>query len=158
MGWLGHKIDTLVAVVVGSVGGIGFSQLPAFIHEYLQRLGGHVDEAQRHLGTIREGGGGNLDESARQMAISVAEARVAELRTAYDAIDGASIYAKPFAFASNLDFDIARRAFEKFGPTIPLDAESLVFFAAGLIAGIMVWEMVKLPFSAVRRRRERGVH
>ena len=43
-------IDRLLCVV----GAVLCSQLPEFIQQYLQRLGGHLDEARRQLDQFRE--------------------------------------------------------------------------------------------------------
>jgi len=42
-------LDRLLCVV----GAVLFSQLPEFIQQYLQRLGGHLDEARRQLEQFR---------------------------------------------------------------------------------------------------------
>ena len=43
-------IDRLLCVV----GAVLCSQLPEFIQQYVQRLGGHLDEARRQLGQFQE--------------------------------------------------------------------------------------------------------
>src|SRR6266540_5882140 len=43
-------IDRLLCVL----GTIAFSQIPEFMQQYLQRLGGHLDEARRQLAQFRE--------------------------------------------------------------------------------------------------------
>ena len=47
----GEKLFDRALCVVGA---ILFSQLPEFFQQYLQRLGGHLDEARRQLEQFRQ--------------------------------------------------------------------------------------------------------
>ena len=45
-------IDTSLDRVFSILGAAAFSQVPEFIQQYLQRLGGHLDEAKRQVEII----------------------------------------------------------------------------------------------------------
>lgn len=157
MGWLLRKLDTIGGAVFAGVAGAAVSQLQAFIQQYVQRLGGHLDEAQRNVDTLL-----NSDRyqamaaDARDLIVADARARVDEIRSALDAIDGAGLFAKPFAFLAHLDAGVAARTLESFAPALPVDAASLIYAGMGLIAGLVLWALVKAPFALVFRRRRKG--
>ena len=46
--------DGILDRVFSIIGAVAFSQVPEFIQQYIQRLGGHVDEAQHQVELIRE--------------------------------------------------------------------------------------------------------
>ena len=46
-----RKYDALLGTILAALAGLCFAQLPVFIQQYLQRLGGHVDEA--HLSLVQ---------------------------------------------------------------------------------------------------------
>ena len=148
MGWLARKLDSIVGAVFAAVGGTSFSQLQAFMHQYLQRLGGHFDEAQRHLTEVSQGDRyQGLGGPARQSLIEAAQRRVTDIQAAYDALRGADPLVKPFAFARHIDPDLALRVLPDFQPSIPIDTASLVYAGAGFVLGLLAYEILKLPFS-----------
>ncbi len=131
MSWFARKVDTLIGAVFAALGGMSATQLPAFIHQYLQRLGGHLDESRR----------------------GVANLRLAELQSAYDALRGADALHQPFVFFRHLDIDIARRVLSDFHPAVPFETVSLIYGAGGLLFGLAVYEIVKLPIKLIFARR-----
>lgn len=152
MGWLGRKIDTLVGAILVAIAGMALSQFQAFVHQYLQRLGGHLDEARRNFRAVLEGElAPALDEAARQSMLEAARARVADIESAYEAIKGADILARPFVFLGHLEPNIAMRVFEDFKPAIPVDATSLIYTGTGMILALVVYELLKLPFGRILR-------
>jgi hypothetical protein len=55
MRWAWAKILTLIGAGIAAVFAAGSAQGPAFVQAYLQRLGGHIDEARRTVFELREG-------------------------------------------------------------------------------------------------------
>lgn len=149
MTWIGRKLDSLIGAAFAAVGGLSCSQFQAFIHQYLQRLGGHLDEARNTAAGMN---GFALDDAARQAIRAAAEVRVAELQVAMDAIGRADALNQPIAFARHVDWQIAKRALTEFHPAIPIDTVSLIYAAVGFVAGLLIYDFVKLPFG---RRRQR---
>ena len=134
MRWLGRRVDQLIAAVLAALAGGAGSQLLAFVQQYSQRLGGHLDEArlfqQRILALAGDGG---------ERLVEAAAARVAELQRAADAIAGAGPFAKPFVVLGNLDRAIAAGTLADFQPALPLDPASLGYTAAGAAVALIAY-------------------
>lgn len=154
MGWLARKIDSLVGGVFAAAGGVTLSQFQAFIHQYLQRLGGHMDEARRHFDQAREAGRyATLDENTRQAIVADAWQRLEDIQRAHSAIKAGDFFTRPIAFFRHMENDIALRTLTDFQPAIPIDADSLIYAAIGMVLALMAWELVKAPFAAMARPR-----
>lgn len=119
--------------VTAVVGAALFSQLPEFMQQYLQRLGGHLDEARR------------LQETSPALA-----ARVAELVQAHDSLTSAGVLVRPYAFLRHLQPEIALNTLQIFRPALPLTLEGLVYAGFGMLAAVLLLRLVLEPF---RRRR-----
>lgn len=157
MGWLLRKLDMLIGGAIAGTAGAAASQLQAFILQYLQRLGGHVDEARRAYDTVLHGQRyQDMAAPARDLIARDALERVNELQAAHDAIQGAGLVAKPFVFARHVDMAIAQRTWEAFTPALPIDAGGLIYAGMGLIAGLVLYEIAKAPLALGRRREKTG--
>lgn len=155
MGWVGRKFDNLGSAVAGAGGGMGLSQAPAFTQAYLQRLGGHLDEARRTLDLVERGIlVPELTEAERAQAVQGFAERVAELEATYASIAEASPLMQPVLMMRHGDSDIARRAWEAFTPAVPIDATSLIWTAVGVLVALLIYELFKSPAAVVRRRRK----
>lgn len=159
MRWTLRKFDALLGTVLAALAGVCFAQLPAFIQQYLQRLGGHVDEAHLNLLQITTDASLRaLDVAARQVLTVSLEQRVSELKSGEQAISGASASVRPFIFLRELDIDIAMATFRTFEPALPLSAAGLIYGLTGMVAGWLLYELLKAPAGLViRRRRNRHV-
>jgi Protein of unknown function (DUF2937) len=145
--WLKSITDGIAAV-----GGAGlFSQLPEFAQQYLQRLGGHRDEALRFVQVLRTRGA----DAANGM-LAVAEARAADLSEAVDAIAAASDLTRPLAFLRHFDPDIARATLDVFRPAVPLTPAGLIYGGCGLVLGVALLYVALAPFKWLWRRRVRA--
>ena len=134
MRWTLRKCDTLLGTILAAVAGVCFAQLPAFIQQYLQRLGGHVDEAQLNLSQVATGAGfRTLDAPAREVLTVSLTQRVSELETGEQAITSASASVRPFIFVRELDPDIAIATFRAFEPAVPLNLTGLFYGIADLL-------------------------
>jgi hypothetical protein len=154
MSWVARKIDSLIGAVFGAIAGASASQFDAFMLQYLQRLGGHLDEARRNYGLVMDG------ERYRDMAVEVrtiliadARARMDELELSWRAIADADLLHRPWAFARHVDAEIAARTWETFRPVLPFDATGLIYAACGLVIGLIVYELLKAPFALLFGRR-----
>ncbi len=129
-------------------GAILFSQVPEFIQQYLQRLGGHLDEAQRQLAQLRaaaEASGLTVEQLAGRteadpdaaigkLGAVLREAinRVELLSAAEAALRHASLWTKPFVFARVYDRSIARATEQVFRPAVPTTIEGAVYALVGM--------------------------
>ena len=163
-------LDRLLCVV----GAVLFSQVPEFIQQYLQRLGGHLDEARRQLEQFRAVAAQSdltLDQLiARNLGsgeptvvrlgrvIQETMTRVDTLAAADAAIRHASIVSRPFLFLRHLDLSIVHATWTIFKPAVPTTVEGLCYSACGVLLALAIYHGgVKLPIRrALRRRAERG--
>lgn len=155
MRWAWAKIMTLVGAAIAALGAASAAQGPAFVQAYLQRLGGHIDEARRTLTDVSGGNAARIvgDGEARDRLVGAFAERLGDLEASRAAIEGATPLWRPVAVALHGDRDIAAAAAEAFTPAMPLDAPSLVYAFAGLCVGWVVWELVQWPVKARSRRR-----
>ena len=154
------------------IGAVIFSQVPEFIQQYLQRLGGHLDEARRQLlqfqQTAAQSGltldrlisqtSANADPAVARLGgvMTGAVSRVDTLEAAQTAIQHASLWSRPFVFLRNIDPEIARATWTIFKPAVPTTAEGLVYSLVGMLALISTYHLgVKYPLRRIARTRAR---
>jgi hypothetical protein len=152
------------------IGAVIFSQVPEFIQQYLQRLGGHLDEARRQLQQFQQAAaqsGLTLDRLISQTntnadpavaklggVMTAAVARVDTLETAQSAIQHASLWSRPFVFMRYLDSSIAHATWTIFKPAVPTTVEGFVYALLGMLALIGTYHLgVKYPIRRIARRR-----
>src|SRR5690606_35559404 len=98
-----------------AVTGIAASQGQTFIVQYIQRLGGHLDEATSQLVSVQTGLRYKLMSGAVRAELEAdAQARVDQLQSAYDAITGANIFTRPFAFFGHAEPSIVAGTWQDF--------------------------------------------
>ncbi len=156
------------------LGAVLFSQVPEFIQQYLQRLGGHLDEARRMLAQFRHTAAqsgltldqfihqtqANAEPSVARLGDVMADAvtRVDQLAAAQAAIQDAGPFLRPFAFLRHLDPAIAHATWSIFRPAVPTTLEGLLYASIGIVVLLATYHLgVRRPVvRAVRRRRERA--
>lgn len=159
-------LDRLLCVV----GALAFSQAPEFMQQYLQRLGGHLDEARRQLEQFRAvaaASGLTLDQLASRTGhdadagvarlaevIHGAVARVSTLSADEQAIRSAPIAARPFVFIRHADPAIVRATWHVFRPAFPTTLEGLTYAIIGIVFLLAFYHgAVKWPVRRAWRRR-----
>lgn len=147
-------IGRLANAVFGGAGALAAGQAPAFYTQYLQRLGGRLDQAIAAVERVRADAaarGEGLDDyialsladtstraqEAGQRALEAVQTRDA-LREAYAALSAARPFERPQVFAEHFDRGIAEAALGDFVPTLPVSSEGLVYAAVGLLLGLAV--------------------
>ncbi len=150
-------------------GVILLSQFPAFYDQYLQRLGGRLDQAR--IDIVR------IEDAARQEHLSI-EAYIAvflgdekspvrrqghvmqaqfsaftRLEAAFTALRDASTVARPLRFAKHVENKTARAALTNFQPALPLGTEGLTYGLIGMLGGLLGARMGERAVSALARRR-----
>lgn len=134
-------------------GAAGSAQFPAYYQQYLQRLGGRLDQARLDVDKIRadaESLGRTLEAYIQELASSSTDvaklagqrelARVENaqtLETAYQALSGAGPLERPLAFFQQMQPDLAQETLKVFVPAMPISSEGFVYAAAGLVLGLM---------------------
>lgn len=132
----------------GASGAALASQYPEFVQQYLQRLGGHRDEAVRLAATIKEG-----VRPGAEVFLPAIEARAAALSNALDTLSRASGFERLVVFARHFDRDIAEATLAAFRPAVPLTLEGIVAATIGLLLGVAMFGMLAAPFRSWRARR-----
>jgi hypothetical protein len=165
---VGRFGETILDRVLCVLGAVGLSQAPEYFQQYLQRLGGHLDEARRQLASYeavaRQSGitlQQLIDTTRAQAAEPVAklggviadtQARVESLEAAEAALREASVWERPFVFIANLDPAIAARTWEVFKPAVPVTAEGFVYAAVGMLLALGLYQcVVVLPARGLMR-------
>ena len=152
------------------IGAVVFSQVPEFMQQYLQRLGGHLDEARRqllHFQQVAEQSGlsldrligqttANVDPAVAKLSTVMQEAitRVDTLATAQAAIHDASLWSRPFVFLRHADLAIVRATWAIFRPAVPTTAEGLAYALFGMLILLAIYHLgIKYPITRARARR-----
>ncbi len=161
--------DRLVCVL----GAVVCAQAPEFFQQYLQRLGGHLDEARLQLAAFERAALaagkpwgqfvadtlGNPDAGLAKLGANMRDtaARVDELATAQAALLEASVWSRPWAFFTHLDVGIARAASAIFRPAVPATFEGAVYAALGVAVAFGLWHgLVRLPMRRLLAPRPEG--
>ncbi len=129
-----------------------FAQFPAFYQQYLQRLGGRLDQARLDLDRILQDAailGRTLEAYIEELLNSgTMAARLAaqrelervqaadELQSAYEALALAEPLERPFVFARHFDSAVAADTFRAFEAALPVTPEGFVYVAVGIGAGL----------------------
>lgn len=162
--------EGLLDRVLCVVGAASFTQLPEFIQQYLQRLGGHLDEARRQveaftqvaalsnltLAQLIERTAQTPDEAVAKLSRVMSEAvqRLEYLAAADAAIRGASLWTKPFVFFAHVDAEIARATWSIYRPAVPTTIEGLVYAGLGiLVIWGLYYGLIRYPLAALFGRR-----
>jgi len=162
-------IRRLLNGLAAVAGAGGFSQVPSFYLQYLQRLGGRLDQAQIQVERVAAAARdqsltmaqyldkftGSADAAyRRQGEILVAEVADAErLRLAVAALAQAQPIERPLRLVQHFDVDAARATLGDFSLGLPLTTEGLVYAAIGLMAGLVALAVVERILRGVLRRR-----
>jgi hypothetical protein len=158
-----------IANGLAAAGGAGLtSQFPEFYQQYLQRLGGRLDQAliqEARIYEAAQGQGLAVEDYLRRFLESgdpvfQAEGRVIQaaladaeaLRGALLALADAGPLERPFALFRYLDHDVLSATFAAFKPALPVTAEGLTYAAIGLLLGLLALALGERGGKVVKRR------
>jgi hypothetical protein len=164
--------DGLLDRVLCVAGAVLFSQAPEFMQQYLQRLGGHLDEARFQLAQFQRAATqsgltlerlisqttANTDPAVARLGGVMTDAiqRVDALEQAQNAILHAPLWTRPFVFLRHLDPGIAHATWSIFKPAVPTTAEGLVYALLGVAVLLGLYQLgVKYPVACAVRARAR---
>ncbi|GGB29772.1 DUF2937 family protein [Allosediminivita pacifica] len=155
-------IVRVLALVGGLTGAAGLSQFPEYSQQYMQRLGGAVDELGRSVQRLESDArrvgltpaeylaalSGEGDLAAKQAGNLRADlARYDRLRADLRALEGAGPFMRAKLATHLGDRQIATRAFDAYKPAMPLTFEGAVFAGTGFLAG---WAVLGFVLAALR--------
>lgn len=148
-------VDSLLDRICAVLGAAVFMQFPQYLTLYVQRLGGHVDEAARNIEKYKEIAqdvGKTLHQYSQDLLNSKDETifktgqkimedveRYNHLAGALKELQAAPVYKKFIVFIRNVDPGIARGTWENFTTGLPLTLESAAYAAAGIIIGMIAY-------------------
>ena len=162
--------DGLLDRALCVIGTVLFSQIPEFMQQYLQRLGGHLDEARRQLEQFHQAAAqsgltlerlinqttATADPAVAKLGGVMTEtiARVDILTAAQAALQQASLWSRPFVFVRHIDTAIARSTWAIFQPAVPTTIEGLVYALFGMLTLLAVYHLgIKYPVNRTLARR-----
>ena len=161
--------DGVIDRVLCVLGAVLLSQGPEFMQQYLQRLGGHLNESQHQLvsfqGAATQAGvpldkfivqtSANPDAGVSHLGsvISATVARTTSLQAAHDTLLGASPWARPFVFLRHLDYEIARDTWSVYKPAVPVTIEGLLYALAGMLIFLLLYHLGLKNLLALLRRK-----
>jgi hypothetical protein len=164
--------DGILDRVLSVIGAVTFSQFPEFVQQYVQRLGGHVDEARRQVALMEEAArvaGKSLNQYMEQFLanlnpdfarqgeiIQQTIQRAAALQEDLQAIQNAPVFTKFFVFLRHMNLEIANSTFANFRPAVPVSLESMVYASIGIILFLLMYHLVlKAPFKLIQKILDR---
>lgn len=155
-----------IALAVGLLLAVVFSQMPEFVQQYRQRLGGALDELRRTVAQFdeevraqevsREAGIARLRSNADPLAqargsdLAIAVDRERQLDAQQRDFETAGSIERYWVFVEGLDPELAGRTYAIFQPAVPVTASGFAFGALGLVLGYGGIRTAAAPF---RRRR-----
>jgi len=149
------------------------AQIPEFTQQYLQRLGGQIDEIDVQVEA--------LDDRAAEAGLSRGDyvrrfldnedqiikregdymvqvlARHTLLHAAYDALVAAPLWQRPLRMVQHHLPDTSRATLNEFKPAVPLTVEGFAFAAGGFLGGWSLLAVLLAPFGRRRQRRADAV-
>ena len=167
-------LDGIIDRLFAALGAVALSQFPQFYGQYMQRLGGHLDEAEQAIGQyIKAAADLNLTleeyinehlSSASEIFVSSGEViqdlqnRYQSLEKSYLALQDADIYNRWFVFLREIDWTIAENTWHNFMPGVPTTVEGLTYALIGLLLGWGLYALLKAIISAPVRLFPRAKH
>lgn len=159
-------LDRIVCVL----GAAALAQAPEFFQQYLQRLGGHLEEARRQLAQFEAAAqaagkplakfiadtAANGDAGLAKLGGTMRETaeRVEALAGAQQALLDASVWSRPWVFFDRCDFSIARATAAVFKPAVPTTLEGAMYAAVGVAVAFALWHVaIRLPLKRVLHPR-----
>jgi hypothetical protein len=161
-------LSKVITLAGGVAGAVSFSQFSEFSQQYIQRMGGAVDELSRfvaefdadaaELGLSREAAlvelaaGGDMGR-ARAETVAATITRQTRLEANLMVLERAGPFTRAYEMRRFSDSEIAARAWEAYKPAVPFTFEGGVFAGAGFLSGFgLIGGLMGLLRRVFRRR------
>lgn len=155
-------------LAAAAAGGSATSQFPEFFQQYLQRLGGHVDQARIQAIRIQEAAAAeklsltdylnsflNSQISAHRRQGEILQLELSEadrLSQSLESLTQAPVWQRPFMMTSHVEADILQAAATAFQPAVPITPEGFVYAGIGALIGIFLLRTLRSTPSLFRRK------
>lgn len=165
---IGTFFESLFDRAIASAGFIVFIQVPAFLVQYRQRLGGHVDElallikkyksaAADNGRTVEEYIGLHLQSNVKEFVstgkiMSGNMDRFNELSSSLKNLSEAKGISKFIVFIRDMDTDIFKAALKNFVPGISFNIETIFYGLLGIVFFMSIYFIVKKSLLFVIRK------
>lgn len=162
-------ISGFVDRILFTLGVLVFLQVPNFIDQYTQRLGGYYTSEKTHLEKYQliaeENYNGDLNRLVEDFKSSSKAAvvqtgreiektrlRVFEIRKGLDILEGSEFLPKLIYLAGNMDYGLASGTMSVFRPGIPFTVESVACgIFGGLLFSLIYNGIVRIPGLIIRK-------
>lgn len=159
-----------LALTAGLTGAVGVAQFPEYSQQYVQRLGGAVDELSRFMDEF-DADAARLDMSRSAALVDLAQGNqmgAARADTIVRTIERHERFSRdleqmqglgPFSrarYATRFtDGELAGRVWENYKPAMPVTFEGAMFAELGFLSGLALFSvliyLLRLPFKLFRR-------
>lgn len=155
-------------------GALIFSQLPQYLQQYTQRLGGHVNEIGRlveQLQMLALQSGKSLsqyiDKFTRSNDPDFAQQgewmqtlveRHAQLSAAWEAITHATPLTRLSAYLAHHQSEIAKTTLAFFQPAFPMTVEAGIYALIGALIGYLIYRCIKFLILNIYKKISRSVN
>lgn len=152
-------IDAILDRFSAVFGAILMVQAPEFFQQYLQRLGGHVDELRRQIAQLKHFsliGGKTLhdyiqkfltyqdaDIAAQGKYMESLVVRYENFKQAWQSLSEASVWARPFKFLWYGDSEIISATWANYIPALVFSSEGVVYILLGALIGYGCYTGIK---------------
>jgi hypothetical protein len=168
-------LDQFLDRVIAGLGAILLAQFPQYFGQYLQRLGGHLNELRHQVAEYEEAAaslgltlgeyinehlqaGSEIFVSTGRIMVELT-GRLAEMEAAFAALTGASLPARWLVFIKYADWSIAAETWRHFTPGVPTTVEGLIYAGAGLLLAWSLYSLLKAlcrPFFRLFGAKKEG--
>jgi hypothetical protein len=167
-------VDSIADRICAVLGAVALAQFPQFLVLYMQRLGGHADEAARNIEKYKDIAkelGKTLYQYSQHLLASKDQVvfktgqkiaqdleRYNSLAAALKELESAPAWKKFFVFIKSIDLDIARGTWDNYTFGLPLTWEAAAYACAGIIIGMLLYfcvsRLVILVVKKIARRKQ----
>lgn len=154
----------------GLLGALILSQFPQFYGQYMQRLGGHLKEAeitlQRYINAARSLGlslqeyvdhhlvsEDRIYTSSGEVIGEVVE-RYQFLEDSFQVLSNASPFNRWILFIRQADWSIAQHTWQEFTPGVPTTLEGIIYALVGLFVGWGLYHAIRRLFLRLFYRKK----
>lgn len=152
------------------LGALFLAQFPQFYSQYLQRLGGHIDELRRTVEVYEQAAaalGVSLEQYIEEHLAAESEvitssgeiisnlmARLWQLESSFQALIEAAPFTRWLVFIRHADWSVVRQCLYRFTPGVPATMEGLVYAGIGLLLGWGLYALCKALLSTFFGRKK----
>lgn len=160
---------TLIERIITVLAAVIFAQFPSFLQNYIQRLGGHVDELNRIVNEYTQAALKNSRTLEEYIKIHVNSSvsdfastgkimsdnvlRHKDLSDALSSISNSEIYMQALIFIKKVDKEIFKSTLNNYNLSIGLNIESLIYATVGIITSMIILGLIKTIIKRIFKKK-----